>query len=67
MQTAHLSDLLGAKRVFAAGWVVLAAASLVAGLAISTGVEIAARAAQGAGAALIAPSALEPADAALRR
>src|SRR5918997_1369954 len=54
----RLSDLLGAKRVFAAGWVVLAAGSLAAGLADSTGVEIAARAAQGAGAALIAPSAL---------
>src|SRR3954454_15629901 len=40
----RLSDLLGAKRVFAAGWVVLAGASLVAGLAGSTGVEIAARA-----------------------
>jgi EmrB/QacA subfamily drug resistance transporter len=54
----RLSDLLGAKRIFAAGWVVLTAGSLVAGLADSTGVEIAARAVQGAGAALIAPSAL---------
>jgi EmrB/QacA subfamily drug resistance transporter len=54
----RLSDLLGAKRVFAAGWLVLAAGSLAAGLADSTGVEVAARAAQGAGAALIAPSAL---------
>src|ERR687892_2861512 len=54
----RLSDLLGAKRVFSAGWVVLLAGSLVAGLAESTGVEIAARAAQGVGAALIAPSAL---------
>src|SRR5918999_48448 len=54
----RLSDLLGAKRVFAAGWLVLAAGSLAAGLADSTGVEIAARAVQGAGAALIAPSAL---------
>src|SRR5918997_2178116 len=54
----RLSDLLGAQRVFAAGWVVLAAGSLAAGLADSTEVEIAARAAQGAGAALIAPSAL---------
>jgi EmrB/QacA subfamily drug resistance transporter len=54
----RLSDLLGAKRVFTAGWVVLAAGSLAAGLAGSTGVEIAARAVQGAGAALIAPSAL---------
>ena len=54
----RLSDLLGAKRVFAAGWVVLTIGSLGAGLADSTGVEIAARAVQGAGAALIAPSAL---------
>ena len=54
----RLSDLLGAKRVFAAGWAVLAVGSLAAGLADSTGVEIAARAVQGAGAALIAPSAL---------
>jgi EmrB/QacA subfamily drug resistance transporter len=54
----RLSDLLGAKRVFAAGWFVLAVGSLAAGLAESTGVEIASRAAQGVGAALIAPSAL---------
>src|SRR5215203_1594631 len=54
----RLSDLLGARRVFTAGWVILAGASLAAGLAETTGVEIAARAAQGAGAALIAPSAL---------
>jgi MFS family permease len=54
----RLSDLLGARRVFGAGWVVLMVGSLAAGLAASTGVEIAARAVQGAGAALIAPSAL---------
>ena len=54
----RLSDLLGARRVFTAGWAILAGASLAAGLAETTGVEIAARAAQGAGAALIAPSAL---------
>ena len=54
----RLSDLLGARRVFSAGWAVLAAGSLAAGLADTTGVEIAARAVQGAGAALIAPSAL---------
>src|SRR5687768_15753636 len=54
----RLSDLLGAKRMFSLGWAVLAAGSLAAGLAESTGVEIAARAVQGAGAALIAPSAL---------
>src|SRR3712207_1041987 len=54
----RLSDLLGAKRIFALGWGILAAGSLAAGLAESVGVEIAARAVQGAGAALIAPSAL---------
>jgi EmrB/QacA subfamily drug resistance transporter len=54
----RLSDLFGAKRLFLTGWSVLAAGSLAAGLADSTGVEIAARAAQGVGAALIAPSAL---------
>ena len=54
----RLSDHFGAKRLFIAGWAVLAAGSLAAGLADSTAVEIAARAAQGAGAALIAPSAL---------
>ncbi len=54
----RLSDLFGARRLFAAGWAVLAAGSLAAGLAHSTEVEIAARALQGAGAALIAPSAL---------
>src|SRR5215217_4760543 len=54
----RLSDLFGAKRVFSLGWAVLAAGSLAAGLAGSTGVEIAARAVQGAGTALIAPSAL---------
>ena len=54
----RLSDLFGAKRLFTAGWVILAGGSLAAGLADSTGLEIAARAVQGAGAALIAPSAL---------
>ncbi|MBE2315737.1 MFS transporter [Solirubrobacter sp. CPCC 204708] len=54
----RLSDLLGAKRIFSLGWLVLATGSLAAGLADSTGVEITARAVQGAGAALIAPSAL---------
>jgi EmrB/QacA subfamily drug resistance transporter len=54
----RLADLLGAKRMFSLGWLVLAAGSLAAGLADSSGVEIAARGLQGAGAALIAPSAL---------
>jgi MFS family permease len=54
----RLSDLLGARRMFLVGWAVLAVGSLAAGLADSTGVEIAARAVQGVGAAFIAPSAL---------
>ncbi len=54
----RLSDLFGARRLFLAGWAVLAAGSLAAGLAETAGVEIAARALQGVGAAFIAPSAL---------
>ncbi|WP_433319928.1 MFS transporter [Micromonospora chersina] len=54
----RLSDLLGARRMFAAGWSILLIGSAAAGLADSVAVELAARAVQGAGAALIAPSAL---------
>jgi EmrB/QacA subfamily drug resistance transporter len=54
----RLSDLFGARRVFASGWLVLLAGSLVAGVAGSLGVELTGRAIQGVGAALIAPSAL---------
>ena len=54
----RLSDLLGARRMFSAGWLILLAGSLAAGLADGVAVELAARAAQGVGAALIAPSAL---------
>jgi MFS family permease len=39
----RLSDLFGAKRLFTAGWAVLAGGSLLAGLAGSSEVEIAAR------------------------
>jgi EmrB/QacA subfamily drug resistance transporter len=53
-----LSDVLGARRVFSAGWVVLIVGSLVAGLAGNPAAELAGRAVQGAGSALIAPSAL---------
>ncbi|MCF2526700.1 MFS transporter [Yinghuangia soli] len=53
-----LSDLLGAKRLFSAGWAILAVGSLVAGLAGEVWVELAGRGLQGVGAALIAPSAL---------
>ena len=54
----RLSDLYGARRIFASGLVVLTAGSIVAGVADSQGVEIAGRAIQGAGAALIGPAAL---------
>lgn len=53
-----LSDVLGARRVFSAGWVVLLAGSLIAGLAGNVETELVGRAVQGAGSALIAPSAL---------
>ncbi|MFG3705842.1 MFS transporter [Micromonospora sp. NPDC047670] len=54
----RLSDLFGARRVFSAGWLILLVGSAAAGLADSVAVELAARATQGVGAALIAPSAL---------
>ena len=54
----RLSDLLGARKVFTAGWVVLLAGSVVAGAAANAPTELVGRAVQGAGAALIAPSAL---------
>jgi EmrB/QacA subfamily drug resistance transporter len=54
----RLSDLLGAKRVFAAGWIVLLAGSVVAGAADQVWLELTGRAVQGVGAALIAPAAL---------
>lgn len=54
----RLSDLFGARRIFATGWAVLLVGSVVAGAAGTVGVELAGRAVQGAGAALIAPSAL---------
>jgi EmrB/QacA subfamily drug resistance transporter len=52
------ADLLGRRRVFMAGLVVVAVASLLAGFAASQGELIAARAAQGLGAAIISPAAL---------
>ena len=54
----RLADLLGRRRVFISGLLVVAAASLVAGFAATEGQLIAARAAQGLGAAIISPSAL---------
>ncbi len=52
------ADLLGRRRVFMAGLLVVAVASLVAGFSTNEGQLIAARAAQGLGAAIISPSAL---------
>ena len=54
----RLSDILGQRRIFVIGFGILTAASVVAGLASSGNVLITARALQGIGAALIAPSAL---------
>src|SRR6478735_4148806 len=52
------ADLLGRRRVFMAGLVVVAVASLAAGFASNQGQLIAARAAQGLGAAIVSPAAL---------
>ena len=54
----RLADLLGRRRVFIFGLLLVAVSSLVAGFATNEGQLIAARAAQGLGAAVIAPSAL---------
>ena len=54
----RLSDLFGARRIFTTGWAVILVGSVVAAVAGSAGVELAGRALQGVGAALIAPSAL---------
>src|SRR5438445_2720170 len=52
------SDLLGQQRLFVAGVVVFTAASLVNGIATSSGMLIGGRALQGFGAALVSPAAL---------
>ena len=54
----RLGDLLGARRVFGVGLGVFTGASLLSGLSWSPEVLVAARAAQGVGAALLLPSAL---------
>ncbi len=54
----RLGDILGRRRVLLAGLVLFTGASLLAGLAGSASVLIGARALQGFGAALMAPSAL---------
>src|SRR5215207_3530475 len=69
----RVADLYGRRRAFRAGLLVFAAASLACALAPSAGALVAARAVQGAGAALVAPAALallvatEPEDAARSR
>jgi EmrB/QacA subfamily drug resistance transporter len=52
------ADLLGRRRVFMAGLLLVAVASLAAGFASTEGQLIVARAAQGLGAAIISPAAL---------
>src|SRR5437764_2404523 len=54
----RLGDLLGRRRVLLSGLGLFTGASVLAGLSGSTGLLIAARAVQGFGAALVAPSAL---------
>ena len=54
----RMADLLGRRRVFIAGLLLVGVASLAAGFATTEGQLIAARAAQGLGAAIISPSAL---------
>jgi EmrB/QacA subfamily drug resistance transporter len=54
----RVSDIIGQRRIFVIGFAILTAASVLAGLAPNGTVLIAARALQGIGAALIAPSAL---------
>ncbi|WP_157254029.1 MFS transporter [Nonomuraea typhae] len=54
----RLSDLLGARKVFTTGWIILIAGSVVAAAATTAWVEVLGRAVQGVGGALIAPAAM---------
>ena len=54
----RLSDILGQRKIFVIGFAILTASSVLAGLAPNGTILIAARALQGIGAALIAPSAM---------
>jgi EmrB/QacA subfamily drug resistance transporter len=54
----RLSDIIGQRKIFVIGFAILTAASVLAGLAPNGTMLIAARALQGIGAALIAPSAM---------
>ncbi|WP_084077837.1 MFS transporter [Demequina sp. NBRC 110057] len=55
---ARASDILGRKPVFIGGLIVFSVASLLVGMAPTGGAAIAARALQGIGAAIVAPSSL---------
>ena len=63
----RMADLLGRRRMFIAGLILFAGASLAGGLAQSDVWLIAARAVQGLGAALLSPAALSLVTDALRR
>ena len=63
----RLSDLLGARRMFTAGWAVLLAGSLVAGLADASAVELAAPRRPGRRRRAHRAVRADPADDALRR
>ena len=52
------SDLIGRQRLFIAGVIVFTVASLISGIATSSGMLIGGRALQGLGAALVSPAAL---------
>ncbi|MEU6177506.1 MFS transporter [Streptomyces coeruleorubidus] len=54
----RLADVLGHRRAFVGGLALFSVASLAGGLAVSPGALVAARAVQGAGAALVAPATL---------
>src|SRR5215213_5256375 len=54
----RMADLIGRRRMFVAGLILFALASLAGGFASSPGMLIAARAVQGLGAALLSPAAL---------
>ncbi|WP_458719914.1 MFS transporter [Candidatus Nitrosocosmicus sp. R] len=54
----RLSDIVGQRKVFTIGFLILTGASVLAGVAMSNDMLITARVLQGLGAALIAPSAL---------
>jgi EmrB/QacA subfamily drug resistance transporter len=63
----RLADAFGRKRLFLVGLTVFTASSLVAGLAGSAGLLVAARAVQGLGAALVTPTTLAIISAAYAR